>query len=131
MGTLNLSSLSTHAYPKCIRALLSTTLRLALLLNISGIVACGKIDTTNKHLGAMDANTEQLLEEFKQTQKALDIASHQSERIADSMEILAKLGVDMSALLQQMLQKKTPAQSDDIGDVLGQNPLPSKTKQQE
>jgi ABC-type transporter Mla subunit MlaD len=90
------------------------------LLALSTLIlsACGAATTANSHLGALDTTSKKMLEELKSSREQLEVATRQSERIADALVALKDLGFDLVKMLQTTFAPKPAGQSDNIDDVL-------------
>ena len=93
----------------------SALISLMALLSLAG---CGVATTANSHLGNMDETSKRMLEELKSSREQLEVATRQSERIADALVTLKDLGVDLVKMLQATFAQKPAAKTDDIDDVL-------------
>jgi len=91
----------------------------ALVLSCS-ISACGVATTANSHLGNLDQTSQKMLDELKSSREQLEVATRQSERIADALVALKDLGFDLVKMLQATFAPKASGQTDNIDDVLNQ-----------
>ena len=82
------------------------------------LTSCGVASTANSHLGNLDQTSEKMLQELKSSREQLEIATRQSERIADALVALKDLGVDLVKMLQTTFAPKPAGTSDNIDDVL-------------
>lgn len=94
------------------------------LLIVCGIslslTACGVATTANSHLGNLDQTSQKMLEELKSSREQLEVATKQSERIADALVALKDLGFDLVKMLQATFAPKPSGSTDNIDDVLNQ-----------
>ena len=86
------------------------------------ITSCGQANTANQHLGSMDQSAKELLEEIRKSQNALDLATSQLVRMADSLVAFQQMGTDVVKIMTDSFSKKDPTPTDNIDDVLGGNP---------
>lgn len=97
-------------------------LTVSTLLLSSLIASCGQADTANQHLGSMDQSAQDMLEEIRKSQTALNKATDQLVRMADSLVSFQQMGTDAIKIFSDSFSKKEPAKSDNIDDVMGGNP---------
>jgi len=94
-------------------------LLIALVASLS-ISACGVATTANSHLGNLDQTSQKMLEELKSSREQLEVATQQSQRIADALVALKDLGFDLVKMLQATFAPKPSGSTDNIDDVLNQ-----------
>jgi len=94
-------------------------LLIALVAALS-ISACGVATTANSHLGNLDQTSQKMLEELKSSREQLEVATQQSQRIADALVALKDLGFDLVKMLQATFAPKPSGSTDNIDDVLNQ-----------
>ncbi len=82
--------------------------------------ACGVATTANSHLGNLDQTSQKMLDELKSSREQLEVATRQSERIADALVALKDLGFDLVKMLQSTFAPKPSGTTDNIDDVLNQ-----------
>jgi len=92
------------------------------LLLCSLISSCGQADTANQHLGSMDKSAQNLLEEIRKSQSALNKATDQLVRMADSLVSFQQMGTDVMKIMSDSFSKKEPTKTDNIEDILGGTP---------
>ncbi len=96
--------------------------QIALLTLITCIASCSQADTANQHLGSMDRSAQEMLEEIRKSQTALNKATDQLVRMADSLVAFQQLGMDAMKIFGDSFSKKDPAPTENIDDVLGNQP---------
>ncbi len=97
----------------------SKTPLIALMASLS-LSACGVATTANSHLGNLDQTSQKMLDELKSSREQLEVATRQSERIADALVALKDLGFDLVKMLQSTFAPKPSGTTDNIDDVLNQ-----------
>jgi hypothetical protein len=93
-----------------------------LLICILACTACSQANTANQHLGSMDRSAQEMLEEIRRSQTALNKATEQLVRMADSLVTFQQLGTDAFKIFSDSFSKKEPAPTDNIDDILGNQP---------